>query len=504
MRDPIHPEESNPTDKEYLFVDYSVDYNDICPATPNDEINGNISGMSSIYPVSSVVDLNVVVGYTEDGGQIMLGKTLFRNIASFPHDGDITVAWWFVVNYDEESFPTSLLPGQPIGPIATSFNYRYQGLFDHDGLVSYFLGIGGFIRNPFAAFQRLLYFSLLRPVGGLPAMPDSDVEKLVLEWPTAGIPLPEYALEAIAGPSGHLPKSGRVPAYGTTVLGSPLAALESFGSLAQMFIDPLQNPIQIKLGRNLQQQEQHVAAVHTGEMHNRSSLDSFAIPSPPALLLRRSREAASTIPTTNNNNNNNINNNINRNNNNINNSNIGDEHPLVSKLSPRPGSSLLDTGGAMLTNIPGGADIVDIPKLVSAGLEAALGIGDNNNSDVGGVGTGDAIAATTAAARNQLVDLLESIPALATEILGLPPLRGVAAPGTSDLTKGFAEAAVSAVGSTPVGAAFIRAPDVALSQFAQGLHAVIENLQQTITAGGEEGGESGTDATTQQQQVDNN
>eukprot|EP00922_Rhytidocystis_sp_ex-Travisia-forbesii_P036037 GHVS01053463.1.p1 GENE.GHVS01053463.1~~GHVS01053463.1.p1 ORF type:complete len:248 (+),score=43.84 GHVS01053463.1:28-744(+) len=233
--------------------------------------------MTGIYPASSVVDVGVVVGYTKDGGQIILGKTLFRNIATFPNDGDITAAWWFVVNYDSSSYPATLQPGQSIGPIAEAVTYHHQGLFDRYGVLSYFLGLEGFATNPYIALQRLIYFMFIRPIAGLPPTPGSDVAQLLQQWPTAGNPLPEYVVEAAVGPPGWLPKSGRVPGYPSS-LGDPLVALGEMATLVEKFLQPLQNPLQLKLNQSVVRRLQQ----HYSPRLSRPPPPSFSPPSPPS------------------------------------------------------------------------------------------------------------------------------------------------------------------------------------------------------------------------------
>eukprot|EP00921_Rhytidocystis_pertsovi_P015746 GHVQ01024984.1.p1 GENE.GHVQ01024984.1~~GHVQ01024984.1.p1 ORF type:complete len:969 (+),score=170.68 GHVQ01024984.1:559-3465(+) len=238
LKDPILPGEVD-NKKPYLFIDYTVNWSQLCPVDGGEqgfEMNGNIGGFSSMYFVSSVVDVARVVGFTEDGGQIILGKTFFRDIVSFPDIGDMTIAWWFIINYDKQSYPlsTDLSPGQSLGPVATDYSYYYRGLFGTYGFLNHFLGIDGLKQNPYQALQRLIYFLFLRPIFGLPPPPGSNVDKLTQEWPLAGVPDPGYELDTTVVPS-PFPKSGRLPSLPNS-LGTPTNIWGKVGGWWQLFL----------------------------------------------------------------------------------------------------------------------------------------------------------------------------------------------------------------------------------------------------------------------------
>eukprot|EP00922_Rhytidocystis_sp_ex-Travisia-forbesii_P050611 GHVS01075198.1.p1 GENE.GHVS01075198.1~~GHVS01075198.1.p1 ORF type:complete len:400 (+),score=28.77 GHVS01075198.1:139-1200(+) len=208
FKDPIMgPEPPGMREKDFFIVDYTVNFNHLCPFDEASEFNLNLSTLSGPTPWASIVDLGAVVGYTNDGGQIVLGKVLIRDILSFPNTGDITTSWWYVVNFDKDSYPKNLEPGQSIGPTVKAFEYIHAGAFGRNGYYDTILGSQEWKRDPVNTLERFLYFLINRPFKGLPASAGSSAEKIETEWPYGGplftgVPRPPLRVDIVPSVTG--------------------------------------------------------------------------------------------------------------------------------------------------------------------------------------------------------------------------------------------------------------------------------------------------------------
>eukprot|EP00921_Rhytidocystis_pertsovi_P016579 GHVQ01026132.1.p1 GENE.GHVQ01026132.1~~GHVQ01026132.1.p1 ORF type:complete len:511 (+),score=80.83 GHVQ01026132.1:270-1802(+) len=173
LREKLHPEEYD-DGKESLFVDYTVDFSNVCPASENLPRDVNMSMFNAKPPASHIVDLARVVGKTSDGGHIMLGKAYIRNPSG--QSDTRMVIWWYVVNYDSAAYP--VVP-DPIGPLTKDFTYRNWDV------VSFFTNMA---TGQFFGAPSLYVEKLLSDLSHQPFAPEMKTKITANEFHTAGIP----------------------------------------------------------------------------------------------------------------------------------------------------------------------------------------------------------------------------------------------------------------------------------------------------------------------------
>eukprot|EP00922_Rhytidocystis_sp_ex-Travisia-forbesii_P061203 GHVS01090743.1.p1 GENE.GHVS01090743.1~~GHVS01090743.1.p1 ORF type:complete len:433 (+),score=67.36 GHVS01090743.1:1677-2975(+) len=166
--------------ESHLFVDYTPDMTVVCPLEhggPYDR-NFNMGIVNDMFGFSSLIDVVRYVGDTADGGHIMLGKTFARNPLNFPGDGDRAIAFWYVVNYDDDAFPP--MP-TALGPIPETFSYRH---LDPAELAATFIDFSRLVKSPVSTAEVLIDTIIRLPMG-LPALSQA-VQDSQRQFRTAG------------------------------------------------------------------------------------------------------------------------------------------------------------------------------------------------------------------------------------------------------------------------------------------------------------------------------
>eukprot|EP00922_Rhytidocystis_sp_ex-Travisia-forbesii_P047121 GHVS01070224.1.p1 GENE.GHVS01070224.1~~GHVS01070224.1.p1 ORF type:complete len:418 (+),score=80.18 GHVS01070224.1:360-1613(+) len=163
---------------QHLFVDYTPDMKVVCPLEKQNDKNFNLGIVNDVFGISAIIDVVRYVGDTADGGHILLGKTFARNPLNFAEDGDRAIAFWYVINYDDASYPP--LP-PTLGPILTPFSYRH---LDVPELAAAYVDFSKLVKTPVSTAEVLLDTIIRLPMG-LPAL-SSPVKQSQKQFRTAG------------------------------------------------------------------------------------------------------------------------------------------------------------------------------------------------------------------------------------------------------------------------------------------------------------------------------
>eukprot|EP00920_Eleutheroschizon_duboscqi_P027225 GHVT01066642.1.p1 GENE.GHVT01066642.1~~GHVT01066642.1.p1 ORF type:complete len:467 (+),score=38.93 GHVT01066642.1:790-2190(+) len=205
LAEPLAPGEYDDGGR-HLFVDYVIDFTEICPVAKTQPKNLNIGIMNEPWPLSQLIDLVRKVGEQEDGGSIYLGKTLLRDAYAFPEVGDMTVAFWTVVNYDDDVW--SDRADWTLGPLMNDFAWHHAG-----GTETFFraVPVGSFIHAPAETALSKWQMMVRNPLGQPPISEEQRLRRK--QYPMAGHPdRPEDQIvthQTIDPPV--FPKSGRLP-----------------------------------------------------------------------------------------------------------------------------------------------------------------------------------------------------------------------------------------------------------------------------------------------------
>lgn len=178
LKDPLASTEFD-DGKNSLFVDYTPNMATVCPMEHGENHTINLGIVNDVFPINQLVDLVRIVGKTSDGGYILLGKTLARDPLNFPHVGDRTVAWWYVVNYDETAYPTDFV--QSLSPMEKSFSYYHIGMQD---FLQQAIKSAELFSNPLRASFVITDYLFRKPLG-LPMFTD-EARVASFAYPMAG------------------------------------------------------------------------------------------------------------------------------------------------------------------------------------------------------------------------------------------------------------------------------------------------------------------------------
>ncbi|KAF8820570.1 hypothetical protein IE077_003031 [Cardiosporidium cionae] len=170
------PLEEHIDNRAHLFCDYTIRWENLCPEIFLKQ-NINLGVLNNAGFGNANFDLMRVVGKTGDGGWILLGRSMYRDIHTIDTTGAITLAWWYLVSYDAIAFH-----GIPdtIGPLEDSFTYSFSGF---KALVTRLASIDNFFFSPLKTLQRNIYQYILKPLG-LPPPPVSLADSQ--RYPMAG------------------------------------------------------------------------------------------------------------------------------------------------------------------------------------------------------------------------------------------------------------------------------------------------------------------------------
>lgn len=106
-------------DEDYLLVDYSGDFKEYCPLKFIDS-SIDIEQWNNRWPFKNILDIVKIVGRTEDGMPIMLGRTLLKDWLS---DEWSTLAYFILTTEDSKIDSVNSITSQ------RSFDYYDRGFF---------------------------------------------------------------------------------------------------------------------------------------------------------------------------------------------------------------------------------------------------------------------------------------------------------------------------------------------------------------------------------------
>lgn len=111
--------------KASVIMDFTQDLNKLCPDYSDfveknkDWLPTRVKSFANFYPNTQILDVFRLVGRQGDGGRIFLGKTYFKDV--FRSDGQLaTIAFWYVVNYDEGVNPEFAV-GEALPPLVICY-----------------------------------------------------------------------------------------------------------------------------------------------------------------------------------------------------------------------------------------------------------------------------------------------------------------------------------------------------------------------------------------------
>lgn len=146
---------------KHFMIDYSTNFAELCPYDTNFLYQLDMGVVNNYYPFNQVVDVVRAVGRTDDGGVILLGKTYLKD--PWREDNEaVTVAFWYVVNYDDELLP-NFKRGSPLPPLKESFDYFFPGAVSFG--ISRIVPIGQIIVDPVETFQVFMDYVVRWPQG---------------------------------------------------------------------------------------------------------------------------------------------------------------------------------------------------------------------------------------------------------------------------------------------------------------------------------------------------